>query len=89
MLGGLSLALVIWVVFAIAGLPDDLVWVAVSSLGIGGILAVSSAMTLIYKSVLYTVPWIGILRRLTAGYWILVILGLIVEILGSWVSTRL
>ena len=88
-LGGLFVALVTWAVFAIAGLPEDVLWVAVSSLGIGGILAVSSTMTLIHKPVLYLIPWIGYIRRFTAGYWILVILGLIVEILGSWVSTRL
>ena len=82
LIGTTVLALPSWMVFMLLNMPGPILWTSVGVFAVGGFLAGSVAATYLNGPILSLMEWPNYLRRVTAGYWTLVIVGLAIELLA-------
>ena len=85
-IGTTVLALASWVGLTLLNMPSPVLWTGIGVFAVGGGLAGSVAGTYLNGPILSSMEWPNYLRRVTVGYWTLVIMGLAIELTGSWLS---
>ena len=88
-IGTTVLSLGSWRVLAFLAVPSPLLGIGVGAFALGGCLVGSTAATHFNGRILSSIKWSTHLPRVTTGYWTVVIVGLIIELLGNWFSSRL
>ena len=91
LIGTIVLAVASWLALRHSniGIPSPIHWVVIGVFSAGGFLAGSSAATYLSGPMLSSVEWPKYLRRVTAYYWTVVIVGIVIELLGNWISNFL
>ena len=85
-MGTTVLALASWVGLTLLNMPSPVLWTGIGVFAVGGGLAGSVAGTYLNGPILSSMEWPNCLRRVTVGYWTLVIMGLAIELTGGWLS---
>ena len=85
-MGTIVLALAGWIGLTFVDMPTPVLWTGIGIFAVAGGLAGSVAGTYLNGPILSSMEWPNCLRRVTVGYWSLVVIGLAIELLGGWLS---